>query len=92
MIKIIKLHQKKKKKKKKKVIAQSAASLQRGPGYDSKRVMVNECPGYDSKLPTSVLDMTVNNVMVKPKCCWSFGECGVSLHCHCSQVHSGPEW
>ena len=20
------------------------------------------------------------------------GECGVSLHCHRSQVHSGPEW
>ena len=24
--------------------------------------------------------------------CWSFGECGVPLHCHRSQVHSDLEW
>ena len=42
--------------------------------------------------PTSVLDMTLNNLMVRFQQCWSFGECGVRLHCHCSQVHSGPEW
>ena len=40
----------------------------------------------------SVLDMTLNNLMVKFQWCWSFGECGVSLHCHHFQVHSGPEW
>ena len=41
---------------------------------------------------TSVLDMTLNNLMVRFQQCWSFGECGVSLHCHRSQVHSGPAW
>ena len=39
----------------------------------------------------SVLDMTLNNLMVKLQYCWSFGECGVFLCCHCSQVHSGPD-
>ena len=24
--------------------------------------------------------------------CLGFGECGVPLYCHCSQVHSDPEW
>ena len=43
-------------------------------------------------LLTSVLDMTLNNLMVWFQQCWSFGECRVLLHCHCSQVHSGPEW
>ena len=42
----------------------------------------HECPGY----------MTLNNLMVRFQQCWSFGECGVPLHCHRSQVHSGPEW
>ena len=42
-------------------------------------------------LPTSVLDMTQNNLMVRPRLWWSFGECGVPLHCHHSQVHSDPE-
>ena len=41
---------------------------------------------------TSVLDMTLNNLMVRLQQCWSFGECGVPLHCHRAQVHSGPEW
>ena len=41
----------------------------------------NECP-----------DMTLNNLMVKFRQCWSFGEYGVPLHCYCSQVHSGPVW
>ena len=42
--------------------------------------------------PMSVLYMTLNNLMVRFQQCWSFGECGVPLHCHRSQVHSGPEW
>ena len=42
--------------------------------------------------PTSVLDMTLNNLMVRFQQCWSFGECGVPLHCHRSHVHSGPKW
>ena len=41
---------------------------------------------------TSVLDMTLNNLMVMFQQCWNFGECRVPLHCHRSQVHSGPEW
>ena len=42
--------------------------------------------------PTSVLDMTLNNLMVRFLQCWSFGKCGVPLHSHRSQVYSGPEW
>ena len=41
----------------------------------------NECP-----------DMTLNNLMVRFQQRWSFGECGVPLHCHRSHVHSGPAW
>ena len=50
------------------------------------------CRGVRPLPPTSVLDMTINNQIVRLQQCWSFGECGVPLHCHCSQVHSGPEW
>ena len=49
------------------------------------------CRGVRPPL-TSVLDMTLNNLMVRFQQCWSFGECGVPLHCHRSQVHSVPEW
>ena len=42
--------------------------------------------------PTSVLDMTLHNLMGRFQQCWNFGECGVPIHCHRSQVHSGPEW
>ena len=42
--------------------------------------------------PMSVLDMIQNNLIVRFQRCWSFVECGVPLHCHRSQVHSGPEW
>ena len=38
-------------------------------------------------LPTSVLGMTLNNLLVMVQC-WRFRECGVLLHCHHSQVHS----
>ena len=41
--------------------------------------------------PTSLLDMTLNNLMVRFQWCRSFGECGALFRCHCSQVHSGPE-
>ena len=50
------------------------------------------CRGVRPPPPTRVLDMTLNNLMVRFQQCWSFGECGVPLHCHRSQVHSGPEW
>ena len=42
--------------------------------------------------PMSILYMTLNNLMVRFQWCWRFGECGAHLHCHCSQVHSGPKW
>ena len=50
------------------------------------------CRGVRPPNQTSVLDMTLNNLMVKFQWCWSFGECRAPLHCHCSQVHSGLEW
>ena len=50
------------------------------------------CRGVRPLPPMSVLDTTLNNLMVRFQQCWSFGECGVPLHCHRSQVHSGPEW
>ena len=37
----------------------------------------------------SVLDMRLNHLMVKLQP-WIFGECGVPLHCNCSQVHADP--
>ena len=43
-------------------------------------------------LPTSVLDMTLNNLIVRFQWCWSFREFRAPFHCHCSQVHSCPEW
>ena len=43
-------------------------------------------------LPTSFLDMTRNNLMVRFQWCWDFGKFEAPLHCYCSQVHSGPEW
>ena len=42
-------------------------------------------------LPTSVLDMTQNNLMLRLQS-WSSGKSEVRLHCHGSQVHSNPEW
>ena len=42
--------------------------------------------------PMSVLDMTLNNLMVRFLWCWSFGGCGAPLYCHRSQVHTAPEW
>ena len=42
--------------------------------------------------PTSVLYMTLNNLMVNIQSCWSLGECGVPFHGHCSQVYSGLGW
>ena len=60
-------------------------------GWGCRIHWLHLCRGIRSTL-TSVLDMTLNNLMVRFQQCWSFGECGVPLHCHCSQVHSGPEW
>ena len=62
--------------------AQSAGAVEYTDGFSAE--------GYPPT--TSVLIMTVNNLMVRFQQCWSFGECGVPLYCHHSQVHSGPEW
>ena len=58
--------------------------------WDCRIHWLHLCRGVRPPL-TSVLDMTLNNLMVRFQQCWSFGECGVPLHCHRSQVHSGPE-
>ena len=47
---------------------------------------------WGATLQMSVLDMRLNDLMVSFQWCWSFRECGEPLHCHCSLVHSGPEW
>ena len=41
--------------------------------------------------PMSVLDMALNNLMVRFLWCLGFGECWAPLHCHRSPVHSGLE-
>ena len=40
---------------------------------------------------TSVLDMTLNNLMVRFQLCYCFEECRVDLYNHYSLVHSDPE-
>ena len=40
---------------------------------------------------SSVLNGTLDHLMVRLQP-WCFGEYGVLLHCHCSQVHSDSEW
>ena len=50
-------------------------------------------PSRGVRLPsTSVLNMALNNMIVRFKWCLGSGECGAHLHCYCSQVHCGPEW
>ena len=61
-------------------------------GWGCRIHRLHLCRGVRPPPPTSVLDMTVNHLMVRFQQCRSFGECGVPLHCHRSQVHSGPEW
>ena len=56
------------------------------PVQSARAVEYINCP------PMCVLDMTLSNLMVRFQCCWSFGECGAPLHCHCSQVRTGPKW
>ena len=45
------------------------------------RAPLNECPV-----------MILNNLMVRFQLCWSFGQCGVPLHCHYSLAQSGNTW
>ena len=44
------------------------------------------CRGVRPPQPVSILDMTLNYLMVRLQP-WGFGEFRVALHCHCSQVH-----
>ena len=48
-----------------------------------------DCTSAEGKKtsPTNVLHIILMNLMAR-----RFGECGVSLHCNCSQVLSSPEW
>ena len=50
------------------------------------------CRGVKPATPTSILVMTLSNLIMTLQSCWIFGECGVTLHCHHSQFHSDPEW
>ena len=39
-----------------------------------------KCPGYDTKQSDGEAPLTVE-----------FGECGMTLHCHCSQIYTGSK-
>ena len=60
-------------------------------GWGCRIHRLHLCRGVRSPL-MSVLDMILNYLMVRFQWCWRFGECGVPLYCHCSQVHSGLSW
>ena len=61
-------------------------------GWGCRIHWLHLCRGVRPPPQTSVLDMTLNNLMVRFQQCWSFGECGIPLHCHRSKAHSGPDW
>ena len=61
-------------------------------GWDRRIHRLNLCRWVRPPPQRSVLDMTLNNLMVRFQQCWSFMECGIPLHYHPSQAHSGPEW
>ena len=61
-------------------------------GRDCRIHRLHLCSGIRPPLsPTNVLDMTLNNLMMRIQWCWGFEEWGATLQCHCSQVHSGLE-
>ena len=64
-----------------------------GEAQSTEAVEYTDCISTEqySPPPASVLDTTLNNVMVRLQP-WRFRKCGVPLHCHCSQIHSDPEW
>ena len=64
-------------------VAQSAKALQYTDCIAVEGKTINPAMGF--------LDMTLNNLKAWLQLYWSFGEYGVSLHCHCSQIHSGWE-
>ena len=61
-------------------------------GWGSRIYQLHLCWGIKFLSPlSSILDMTLNYLLMKLQS-WSFGRCGVPLHCHYSQVHSDTEW
>ena len=70
-----------------------------GKHYRRMKTLNSNCPvGWGCRIhrlllcrgvrpPTSVLDMTLNCLMVRFQQYWSFVECGVPLHCHRSQIN-----
>ena len=67
------------------ILAQSAGAVEYTDCFSAEGL---DAPTH----PTSVLDMTLKNLMLRFQQCWSFGECGVPLHCHRSKLHTDPEW
>ena len=61
-------------------------------GWGCRIHQLQLCKGVRPHPQTSVLDMTLNNLMVRFKWCWSFEECREPLYSHRSEVHSGPVW
>ena len=58
------------------------------PSRFGQQVTYIASPQRDKTPQTSVLDMTLNNLMMRLQWCWRFGKCRAPLHCQCSQVHS----
>ena len=64
------------------VIAQSAGAVEYTNNFSAEEVRIpNECAGYDTKQSDGKVPVMLE--------LW---ECGVPLHCHRFQDHSGPEW
>ena len=57
---------------------------------DTWKLLAQSAPLHRGKTSpqTSVLIMTLNNLMMRFQKFWNYGECGISHHCHCSQVYS----
>ena len=59
-------------------------------GWDCRIHWPHLCRGV--KTPMSVLDITLNNLVVRFQWCWGFGKCGIPLHCHCSHLIEPYLW
>ncbi len=66
-----------------------ALTTQKRFAQSAGAVEYTDCFSARGNTPTtSVVDMTLNNLMTRFQQCWSFGECGVLLYCHHYQGHS----
>ena len=61
-----------------------------GGSWPCSCILICTCPVIYSLNERSGY-MTLNYLMVRLQY-WNFGKWGVPLHCHCSPVHSAPEW